>query len=145
MTTPSILLIEDNPGDVGLWLEALGAAGISAEAVLVAVDGARALELLEQAAAEHRLPRLVITDSTLPVMSGAELADRLHHHALLCHLPVVIVTGFLPPSAKSCPAWQTWHEKPNDFNALANLARALAVRHLAAAAGASAGDPHPRA
>jgi len=145
MTTPTIMLIEDNPGDVGLWLEAFGTVGISPAAVLVAADGPSALILLEQAVSENRLPRLVITDASLPQMSGVELADHLHHHAQFTHLPVVIVTGFVPAAAATCPVWQTWHEKPNDFEALASLARALTVRHLAAAAGAKPTDLHPRA
>ena len=145
MTTPAILLIEDNLGDVGLWLEAFEVAGVSQESILVADDGPSALVLLERAATEHRLPRLVITDSTLPVMSGAEVAAILHFHEQFKHLPVVIVTGFLPPAAAGCPAWQTWFEKPIDFDALSSLARTLTVRHLTAVAGATARELHPRA
>ena len=85
MSYPTILYIEDNPGNRLLVRRVLEASGY---AVFVAPDGATGLE----AAAELR-PDLILLDINLPETPGYELAGRLRGMAQLARIPVVAVTS----------------------------------------------------
>lgn len=68
-----LLLVEDNPGDVGLFTEALRETGAAVE-LTVATDGREALARL---AGRRRLPELVLLDFNLPKMGGLALLRAL--------------------------------------------------------------------
>ncbi|MFT3771332.1 MAG: response regulator [Minicystis sp.] len=57
--------------------------------VLVAQDGARALEVLEKGAR----PCLMLVDLLMPVMDGVELIQRLRGSQELAKIPVVVVSA----------------------------------------------------
>src|SRR5882724_5741046 len=74
-----ILLVEDNPDDVALTLRALKSNNITNE-VVVAQDGAQALELLFGAQANalgNELPAVVLLDLKLPKVNGMEVLQRI--------------------------------------------------------------------
>ena len=88
-----ILLVEDNPGDVRLTLEALKE-GKVLNHMSVAMDGVEAMAFLRRegrfAGAPH--PDLVLLDLNLPKKDGREVLDDIKRDARLKHIPVVILT-----------------------------------------------------
>ena len=60
---------------------------LSADPILVATDGMRALELTDSRV------DLVITEWTLPTMSGLELVKRLRANPEVSKVPVLMLTG----------------------------------------------------
>lgn len=85
MSHPSILYIEDNPGNRLLVRRVLEASGYT---VFVAPDGSTGL----QTAAELR-PDLILLDINLPEVHGYELAGRFRGMAHLARIPVLAVTS----------------------------------------------------
>ena len=90
MTEKRILLVEDNEDDEKLTLRALKKNNI-ANPVLVARDGAEALEYLT--GARRELFALVLLDLRLPKMHGLEVLKRLRADAQARLTPVVILTS----------------------------------------------------
>jgi CheY-like chemotaxis protein len=87
------LLVEDNPGDVRLTVEALNDAKLSNN-LSVARDGVKAMELLHQEGPHANAPRpdLILLDLNLPRMDGREVLAQIKEHPELRHIPVVILT-----------------------------------------------------
>jgi two-component system, response regulator len=91
-----LLLVEDNPSDVGLTERALAKARIVNEMV-VAQDGQEALDFLWARGAyagrdPADLPSLVLLDLKLPKVSGLDVLRRIRGDARTRRLPVVILT-----------------------------------------------------
>lgn len=87
-----ILLIEDNPKDEALTLRALKKNNIGNE-VVVARDGAEAVERLFGAGNQAPLPQLVLLDLKLPKVDGLEVLKRIRAEERTRLLPVVILTS----------------------------------------------------
>ena len=89
-----VLLVEDNPGDVRLTMEALRAGDLP-KTVHVAQDGVEALEFLQGRAGgrESPLPDLILLDLNLPKKSGHEVLAVIRANAALQAIPVVIFTS----------------------------------------------------
>jgi len=92
MEDKTILLVEDNPDDEALTLRALKRNNILNE-VVVARDGAEALDFLLADDGEPRLPEVVLLDLKLPKIDGLEVLRRIRAHARTRRLPVVILTS----------------------------------------------------
>jgi CheY-like chemotaxis protein len=90
MPEKSILLVEDNPDDEKLTLRALKRNNI-VNPVVVARDGAEALELLLGAGAQFY--GLVLLDLRLPKVHGLKVLERLRADPRTRLLPVVILTS----------------------------------------------------
>ena len=86
----SILLIEDNPGDVRLTMEALKEGKILNQMSVVA-DGIEAIDLLKNSDNQTR-PDLIMLDLSLPRMSGLEVLAAIKGDDALRPIPVVILT-----------------------------------------------------
>jgi DNA-binding response OmpR family regulator len=88
-----ILLIEDNPGDVGLVREALEVNGVDGE-LLVAADGDRAIEFIQALDTDAiGCPDLVIVDLNLPKRSGREVLKRMRESVKCRETTVVILSS----------------------------------------------------
>jgi two-component system response regulator len=88
---PVILLVEDDPDDELLTLQALRRANIANE-VLVAHDGIEALDYVFAADRETRaLPQLVLLDLKLPRVDGLEVLQRLRANERTERLPVIVL------------------------------------------------------
>jgi len=88
-----ILLVEDNPGDVRLTIEALKE-GRLINHVSVAEDGVEALAFLHQEGryADEPRPDLILLDLNLPKKDGREVLTEIKADPALRHIPVVVLT-----------------------------------------------------
>ena len=88
-----ILLIEDNPGDVRLTLEALHEGKVKNNLV-VAPDGEAALAILRREGAQAEAPRpdLILLDLNLPKKDGREVLAEIKADEKLHCIPVVVLT-----------------------------------------------------
>ena len=89
----SILLVEDNPGDVRLTQEALKESKVLNNLSVVA-DGVEAMAYLrrEREYAAAILPDLILLDLNLPKKDGREVLEEIKSDPALRCIPVVILT-----------------------------------------------------
>jgi|SRR5580658_7843405 len=90
-----ILLVEDNPGDVLLFREALRNRDLVYD-LIIAEDGEKALNFL----AGGR-PDLIVLDVNLPKHSGQEVLRRARGNPALAGVPVVVLTSSASPADKA--------------------------------------------
>jgi chemotaxis family two-component system response regulator Rcp1 len=88
-----ILMVEDNPGDVRLTVEALKEGKVRNN-FHTAEDGVEALAYLRQEGRYARNPRpdLILLDLNLPKKSGREVLAEIKEDPELRRIPVVILT-----------------------------------------------------
>ena len=79
------LVVDDLPETLRLLTDALDGAGMT---VMVALDGAAALRIVEQIT-----PDIVLLDAMMPGMDGFETCRRLKRDAGLDHVPIIFMTG----------------------------------------------------
>ncbi len=96
MNTKIILLVEDNPSDIGLAQRALTKSRVANELV-VAEDGQEALDYLFGTGAYTgrdvtQQPTLVLLDLKLPKVDGLEVLRQIRADPRTRRLPVVILT-----------------------------------------------------
>jgi len=91
-----ILLVEDNPNDIELTLEALSENNI-ANAVEVARDGEEALDYLNHngsfSSRSTGNPGVILLDLKLPKINGLEVLKAIREDEKLKMIPVVILTS----------------------------------------------------
>ena len=97
MKEVEILLVEDNPEDVELTLDALRGENISNK-IEVVEDGEQALEFLySEGKYSHRKmeykPKLILLDLKLPKVSGIEVLKKIKSASKLKKIPVVVLTS----------------------------------------------------
>ena len=88
-----ILLVEDNPGDVRLTVEALRESKVLAN-LQVARDGIEALAMLRREGphADARRPDLILLDLNMPGLDGRQVLETIKADTDLRQIPVVILT-----------------------------------------------------
>jgi len=88
-----ILLVEDNPGDARLTIEALKEAKVCNHLTHV-IDGAHALAFLRRAGEYAQAPRpdLILLDLNLPRKGGREVLEEIKADENLRRIPVVVLT-----------------------------------------------------
>ena len=89
----TILLVEDNEGDIVLTVEALKMANITNK-IIVVRDGEEALGYLHREGryANAEQPDLILLDINLPRIDGKEVLARIKNDDKLKIIPVVILT-----------------------------------------------------
>jgi CheY-like chemotaxis protein len=85
VTTPSILIVDDEFGLAEMLREMLREAGYD---VTLAINGRLALQILDE-----RRVDLVLTDMMMPVMDGAELAAAMRRDARHRETPIILMTS----------------------------------------------------
>lgn len=92
-TPVEILLVEDNPGDVRLTLEAMREGKVLTN-VSVAVDGVEALAFLRREGkyADAPRPDLILLDLNLPKKDGREVLEEIKQDSSLKCIPVIVLT-----------------------------------------------------
>lgn len=90
----NILLVEDNPADVRMMVEALNVAEIP-NRMFVVSDGEEALAFLRRENAFSGAPRpdVIVLDLKLPRKSGHDVLAAVKGDADLCAIPIVVLTS----------------------------------------------------
>lgn len=90
----TIMLVEDNPGDVRLVQEIFHE-GKVCNRLIIARDGQQAIDLLKADgfSSNGHLPDLVLLDLNLPKKNGLEVLEEIKSCDALKHIPVVILTA----------------------------------------------------
>jgi len=88
-----ILLVEDNPADVDLTIEALEKSKF-ANNLYVISDGEKALSFLRKEGnfSDKPRPDLILLDLNLPKINGREVLAEIKNDDKLKQIPVVILT-----------------------------------------------------
>jgi two-component system, chemotaxis family, response regulator Rcp1 len=88
-----ILLVEDNPGDARLTIEAMKEAKVC-NTLHIVEDGVEAMRYLRREGpySHHARPDLVLLDLNLPRKDGREVLTEVKEDSGLCTIPVVVLT-----------------------------------------------------
>lgn len=88
-----ILLVEDNPGDARLAMEALKEGGI-ANRLHVVPDGIEAMNFLRREGGYEAAPRphVILLDLNMPRMDGRQVLARVKSDDALKRIPIVVLT-----------------------------------------------------
>jgi two-component system, response regulator len=108
MTSPNILLVEDNPDDFDLTIMALKGSNIANE-IDIARDGEQALEYFEDRS--RPLPVLVLLDLKLPKIMGLDVLKRLRADERTKLVPIVVLTS----SQQESDRYQSYVEGVNAY------------------------------
>jgi chemotaxis family two-component system response regulator Rcp1 len=124
-----ILLVEDNPGDVRLTIEALKE-GKVANQINVAVDGIDAMAFLRREGKYENAPKpdLILLDLNLPKKNGREVLAEIKMDSHLKCIPVVILTS--SQAEKDIVMTYNLHancyiKKPVDFDQFINVVKSI--------------------
>jgi two-component system, chemotaxis family, response regulator Rcp1 len=125
----SVLLVEDDPGDVMIAREALAAGRLSTD-LHVVTDGVEALSYLRQGEgyADATRPDLILLDLNLPRKSGHEVLAEVKQDPELRRIPVVVLTTSQAQEdvAKSYDLHASVHvSKPVDFDQFTEVVRQI--------------------
>ncbi len=98
MRPAEVLLVEDNPGDALLTVEAFEDAKIAVN-IVVQDDGTKALDYLLSTLGDGgpEVPDLILLDLNLPGLSGLQVLEHIRAEDGLKHLPVIIMTSSSAP------------------------------------------------
>ncbi|MET3131350.1 two-component system response regulator [Oxalobacteraceae bacterium GrIS 1.11] len=137
MSSKAILLIEDNPSDVGLTERALKKNNIT-NTLVVANDGQEGLDYLycegPHAGREDRsLPVVVLLDLKLPKLDGLEVLRRIRADPRTHRVPVVILTSSREEQDVATGydlGVNSYIRKPVDFHQFADVIRQLGLYWL---------------
>lgn len=127
-TPLDILLVEDNPGDVRLFREALDPA--RATCLTVAQDGEEAMAMLERRGIHAAVarPDIVVLDLNLPKKGGANVLAEIKSHPKLNSIPVVMLTSSdarVDISATYTLGANCYVRKPNDLDEFIAAVRSI--------------------
>ena len=127
-TNPQILLVEDNPGDVRLIVEAFKSSRRPPR-LSVVKDGVEAMAFLRQEGhyAGAGQPDLILLDLNLPKKDGREVLAEIKGDPGLQHIPIIVLTtSDAAPDIRRCYELQAncYIPKPVD------LKRFMKVIHL---------------
>ena len=129
-----ILLVEDNPMDVDLTIQAFEQHGV-ANPIHVCRDGEEAVQYMgaHGLATDPQLPILVLLDLRLPKMDGIEVLRHARSHSVWQQIPIVVLTtsrenGDIEAAYKL--GVNSYIVKPVDFVAFAEVVRTIKMYWL---------------
>ena len=123
----TILLAEDNPGDVFLVRRALEKHHLDCKLIVVE-DGQAALHFMEQADADLEVvcPDLVLLDLNLPRATGSRVLTRIRQSPRCTETPIIIITSSDSPLDRETAARlgaTDYFQKPGDLAGFMQLGR----------------------
>lgn len=98
LATRTVLLVEDNPGDVSLILQSISRFNSVQLFHVPNVVQANLLLLQKPPFEEMRTPELILLDLRLPIFHGTSVLQTVRETPRLSHLPVVVLTSSMLPS-----------------------------------------------
>ncbi len=124
-----LLIVEDNPGDVTLFREALAEAGIDARLHTVG-DGQEALDFLRRRGPHCDAPRVdaVVLDLNLPGKRGQQVLTEMSADPALRDIPVAVLTTSKSESEiwrNYTPGKCVYFAKTAQFAGLVEIARRI--------------------
>jgi CheY-like chemotaxis protein len=132
-TLGRILLVEDDPKDVELTMEALGDYNLANE-VVIARDGEEALDYLycreKFSSRSVENPAVLLLDLKLPKVDGMEVLKQIKSDGKLCLIPVVVLTSSREEKdlvASYKLGVNAYVVKPVDFHEFVNAIKELGV------------------
>ncbi len=131
MSSPiTILLAEDNPGDVFLVRRALEKHGLTEIELVVVEDGQAALRYIERVDAEDSAtaPDLALLDLNLPRATGSRILTRIRQSARCNGIPIIIVTSSDSPLDRDAVARlgaTGYFQKPGDLAGFMQLGQVV--------------------
>ena len=125
----SVLLVEDDAGDVMIAREALAAGRLSTDLHVVS-DGVEAMSYLrkDEGYGDATRPDLILLDLNLPRKSGHEVLAEVKQDPALRRIPVVVLTTSMAQEdvAKSYDLHAAVHvSKPVDFDAFTEVVKQI--------------------
>jgi CheY-like chemotaxis protein len=131
---PLVLLVEDDPGDVMMIMEAFEESKQCGELYTVG-DGEQALNFLRRAGAFSNAPRpgLILLDLSLPGRDGLEILAEVKTDAHLLTIPLVVLTSSRSPKdTQRCYSLHAnaYVTKPKDFDGMSEVIRQIAACFL---------------
>jgi two-component system, chemotaxis family, response regulator Rcp1 len=129
-TRYTVLLAEDNPGDVFLVRRALEKQGLDVNLVIVE-DGQAALQFIERADADPAIdcPDLILLDLNLPRASGNRVLTRLRQSPRCATTPIIVITSSDSPLDKESASRlgaNEYFQKPVDLAGFMQIGRIVA-------------------
>jgi len=123
----TILLAEDNPGDVFLVRRALEKHDLDCKLIVVE-DGQAALHFMEEADADDGVvcPDLVLLDLNLPRATGSRVLTRIRQSPRCTRTPIIIITSSDSPLDRETAARlgaTGYFQKPGDLAGFMQLGR----------------------
>ncbi|HWF09128.1 MAG TPA: response regulator [Bryobacteraceae bacterium] len=131
MNSPiTILLAEDNPGDVFLVRRALEKHGLQEVELVVVEDGQSALRYIESVDAEEDLvaPTLAMLDLNLPRATGTRILSKIRQSTRCGAIPIIIVTSSDSPMDRDAAAElgaTAYFQKPGDLAGFMQLGKVV--------------------
>jgi CheY-like chemotaxis protein len=125
----TILLAEDNPGDVFLVRRALEKHGIQVELVVVE-DGQAAIRYIERVDGDDSMcsPELAMLDLNLPRATGSRILSRIRQSRRCNDIPIIIVTSSDSPLDRDAAAQlgaTEYFQKPGDLAGFMQLGQVV--------------------
>jgi putative two-component system response regulator len=93
----TLLIVEDTEANIDVLMDALG----EDYELLVAMDGASALETLATALAEGHPPGLILLDIMMPGMDGYQVCERIKADPASAAIPVIFLTALTEVASKT--------------------------------------------
>jgi len=127
MPAHRILLVEDNPADIALLLEALDGRDIAVECHH---NPKQALAVLLGSSASAAPFDLVVLDYNMPGMSGLDWLTRVRGYPRFAELPIVVWTGSSSPrEAESLRVLDAAiQRKPNNYQEVLAFSSYLGIK-----------------
>jgi CheY-like chemotaxis protein len=131
MNSPiTILLAEDNPGDVFLVRRALDKHGLKDVELVVVEDGQAAIRYIERVDADDSVfsPALALLDLNLPRATGSRILMRIRQSRRCGAIPIIIVTSSDSPLDREAAAQlgaTGYFQKPGDLAGFMHLGQVV--------------------
>jgi len=131
MSSPiTILLAEDNPGDVFLVRRALEKHGMQDVELVIVEDGQSALRYVDRVDTDEAVnpPSIALLDLNLPRATGTRILKKIRQSSRCSGIPIIIVTSSDSPLDRDAAAElgaTGYFQKPGDLQGFMQLGQVV--------------------